>query len=132
MAALPALELAPSTGSSLPGGDMIRMPRLLRRTSPTKPAKMPTFPRPPRAAHAALLLLALLAAGCGALDNQRVPEDFPSGARPAPIPKADLAAAGKVELPPPPPVEPTVETAPPEKLSTPAASPGSEAAPGHP
>lgn len=98
-----------------------------------KPAKLPTFPRPPRAAQAALLLLALLAAGCGAWDNQRVPEDFPSGARPAPIPQVDLAAGGtgNVELPPPPPTEPAVETAPPEKPSAAAPRPASEAAPGH-
>jgi hypothetical protein len=61
---------------------------------------------------AALLLCALLAAGCGE-DNQRVPEDFPSGARPAPVDAAALAAATHqaVELPPPPPAEPTVEPA---------------------
>jgi hypothetical protein len=93
---------------------MIRTLRLLRRTSPMKPTQMPKFSRPPGAALVGLLLLALLAAGCGALDNQRVPEDFPSGARPAPLPMVDLAAAdaGKVELPPPPPAEPAVEPLP--------------------
>jgi hypothetical protein len=133
VAAVPALDPAPSTGSSFLGEDMTRTLRLLRRTSPMKPTKLPTFPCPPGAARLALLLFGLLAAGCGALDNQRVPEDFPSGARPAPVPKVDLAAAGadKVELPPPPPAEPGVEPAPPEKLAAVATRPGSEAAPGH-
>ena len=81
---------------------------------------------------AALLLPALLAAGCGQ-DNQRVPEDFPSGARPAPVSAADLAA-GQAELPPPPPAEPVVE--PPDepaqagKPATVEARPGTGAAPG--
>jgi hypothetical protein len=59
------------------------------------------------AATAGLLLGALLVAGCGE-DNQRVPENFPSGARPAPLPAVDLAA-GAAELPPPPPAEPEVQ-----------------------
>jgi hypothetical protein len=63
------------------------------------------------AATAGLLLGALLTVGCGE-DNQRVPESFPSGTRPAPLPEADLAA-GAAELPPPPPAEPEVQPPPP-------------------
>jgi len=68
-------------------------------------------------APAVLLVGSLMAAaGCGE-DNQRVPEDFPSGARPAPLPPgagADLAA-GRAELPAPPPAEPSVAPTPPAK-----------------
>jgi len=90
---------------------MIRMPLLPRRASS---AIAPAFLRILRAAPAVLLAGSLLAAaGCGE-DNQRVPEDFPSGARPAPLPAADLAA-GRAELPPPPPAEPSVALTPPAK-----------------
>ncbi|HYL04566.1 MAG TPA: hypothetical protein VE075_00900 [Thermoanaerobaculia bacterium] len=83
---------------------MIRTSLVSRRTSRTKASACRRS-----LGAAALLLGALLAAGCGQ-DNQRVPEDFPSGARPAPVDAADLAA-GQAELPPPPPAEPAVETA---------------------
>jgi hypothetical protein len=109
---------------------MFRKPRLLRRISPK------VFLSPLGAARAALLLLALLAAGgCGAFDNERVPEDFPSGARPAPIPEVDPAAAkAEAELPPAPPTEPVVEPPAeqaPGKAAAVATRPGSDAAPGH-
>jgi len=82
---------------------MIRTPLLPRRASSSI---APAFLRVLRVAPAVLLAGSLLAAaGCGE-DNQRVPEDFPSGARAAPLPAADLAA-GRAELPPPPPAEPT-------------------------
>ncbi len=83
---------------------MIRRPLNLRRTSRRKASACRRS-----LGAAALLLGALLAAGCGE-DNQRVPEDFPSGARPAPVDAAALAA-GRAELPPPPPAEPAVEPA---------------------
>jgi hypothetical protein len=106
---------------------MIRIPLLPRRASS---AIAPAFLRVLRVAPAVLLASSLLAAaGCGE-DNQRVPEDFPSGARPAPLPAADLAA-GRAELPPPPPAEPSVEPTPPEKNAVVEARPASEAAPGH-
>src|SRR5260370_32836990 len=93
---------------------MIRIPLLPRRPSS---AITPPFLRVLRALPAALLMSSLLAAaGCGE-DNQRVPEDFPSGARPAPLPAADLAA-GRAELPAPPPAEPNVEPTPPAKNPT--------------
>jgi hypothetical protein len=89
---------------------MTRIPLLPRRASSTLSL---SFRCLLGAAAAALLMSGLLAAGCGE-DNQRVPEDYPSGARPAPLPAADLAA-GRTELPPPPPAEPTVEPTPPAK-----------------
>jgi hypothetical protein len=90
---------------------MIRIPLPPRRASS---AIAPAFLRLLRLAPAVLLVGSLLAAaGCGE-DNQRVPEDFPSGARPAPLPTADLAA-GRAELPSPPPAEPSVELTPPAK-----------------
>jgi hypothetical protein len=89
---------------------MTRIPLLPRRASSTL---SPSFRRLLGAASAALLVSGLLAAGCGE-DNQRVREDYPSGARPAPLSAADLAA-GRAELPPPPPAEPTVEPTPPAK-----------------
>jgi hypothetical protein len=49
------------------------------------------------------LAICLLASGCGQ-DDQRVPENYPSGERPAPLSASDLAAA-KAALPPPPPAE---------------------------
>jgi hypothetical protein len=64
-------------------------------------------------APAVLLLGGLLAAGCGQ-DDQHVPEWYPSGARPAPVPKVDLAAE-RAELPTPPPAEIVVEPTPPAK-----------------
>jgi len=64
-----------------------------------------------RVVPGALLLGGLLAAGCGQ-DDQHVPEDFPSGARPAPIPHIELAAS-RTEMPPPPPAEPEVAPVPP-------------------
>src|SRR5579864_3778317 len=108
-------------GSSTLGGDMIRMPLVSGRRSPAE-----AFSCRWLLGAAALLLPALLAAGCGQ-DNQRVPEDFPSGARPAPVSAADLAA-GQAELPPPPPAEPVVE--PPGEPATVEARPGTGAAPG--
>jgi hypothetical protein len=72
-------------------------------------------------APAVLLLGALLTAGCGE-DNQRVSEHFPSGARPAPVPSADLAA-GLAELPPPPPAEPQLQPPPPAPAAPPAKNP---------
>jgi hypothetical protein len=87
---------------------MMRLPLLPRRASS---AIAPAFLRVLRVAPAVLLAGSLLAAaGCGE-DNQRVPEGFPSGARPAPLPAADVAA-GRAELPPPPPAEPNVELTP--------------------
>ncbi len=89
---------------------MIRIPMLSSHTSPgNPPARRWSFFI---GAGPAVLLLscALLAAGCGQ-DDQRVPETYPSGARPAPVSAADLAAA-RVELPPPPPAEPVLEPAP--------------------
>ena len=131
---------------------MIRTPWLSRWTSPTSslgamPPMPPMAPIPPailgrRAAAPAaplllLALLALLAGGCGSFDNQRVPEDFPSGARPAPVPAADLAAANadQAQLPPAPHAEPAVEAPaeqPPGKAVAVATRPGTEAAPSHP
>jgi hypothetical protein len=107
---------------------MIRRPQVLRRTSRRKASACRRS-----LGAAALLLGALLAAGCGE-DNQRVPESFPSGARPAPVDAAALAAAAQaVELPPPPPAEPAVEPAgepplgqAPGKPAAVAARPGSE------
>jgi hypothetical protein len=81
-----------------------------RRLSPF----LPTFRRFRGMAPAGLLLLGgLLAAGCGEVAeiDQHVPESFASGERPAPLSKAELAAA-KAELPPAPPAEPTVEPTP--------------------
>jgi len=109
---------------------MIRISLLPRRASSTV---APAFRRLLGAAPAALCLSCLLATGCGQ-DNQRVPEDFPSGARPAPLSAADLAAlrAGQSELPPPPPAEPSVEPTPPQKAKAAVeARASSEAAPGH-
>lgn len=107
---------------------MIRIPLLPRRTSS---AIAPAFLRMLRVVPAVLLVGSLLAAtGCGE-DNQRVPEDFPSGARPAPLPPGADLAAGRAELPAPPPAEPSVQPAPPEKNAAVEARPGSEAAPGH-
>lgn len=98
-----------------------------RASSVIAPALLRVF----RVAPAVLLLSSLLvAAGCGD-DNQRVPEDFPSGARPAPLPPGTDLAAARAELPAPPPAEPSVEPTPPEKNVAVAARPGSEAAPGH-
>jgi hypothetical protein len=57
------------------------------------------------------LAICLLAAGCGQ-DDQRVPESYPSGERPAPLSGSDLAAA-KAELPPAPPPEVIVAPEPP-------------------
>jgi len=106
---------------------MIRMPRVSGRRSPAEALSCRGG-----LGAAALLLLALLAASCGQ-DNQRVPEDFPSGAKPAPIPAADLAA-GQAELPPAPPAEPAVEPpaeqAPPGNHAAVEARPGTGAAPG--
>jgi hypothetical protein len=109
---------------------MIRI-LLLPRRDPSTVA--PAFRRLLGAAPAALCLSCLLAAGCGQ-DNQSVPENFPSGARPAPLTAADLAAlrAGQSEVPPPPPAEPSVELTPAQQTNAAvAARPGSEAAPGH-
>lgn len=87
---------------------MIRRPLLPRRASS---GIAPAFLRRLRVAPALLLAGGLLAAaGCGE-DNQRVPENLPSGTRPAPLPAADVAA-GRAELPPPPPAEPSVELTP--------------------
>lgn len=109
---------------------MIRRSLLSRRTSSTL---APAFRRLLGAAPATLCLSVLLAAGCGQ-DNQRVPEDFPSGTRPAPLSAADLAAgrtAAQSELPPPPPAEPSVEPTPPAQQNAASeARAGSEAAPG--
>jgi len=94
---------------------MIRIPLLSRRASSTE---TPAFRRMLVVVSAVLLVSSLLAAaGCGE-DNQRVREDFPSGARPAPLPAADLAAS-RAELPPPPPAEPSVAPTPPAKNPTP-------------
>jgi hypothetical protein len=71
------------------------------------------------AAPALLLLGSLLAAGCGQ-DDQHVPEWYPSGARPAPVPKVEPAAA-RAELPPPPPAEIEAEPTPPALPSAAAA-----------
>jgi hypothetical protein len=91
---------------------MIRTPLLPLRASS---AIAPAFLRMLRVAPAVLLVGSLLAAaGCGD-DNQRVPEDFPSGARPAPLPPGADLAAGRAELPAPPPAEPSVELTPPAK-----------------
>jgi hypothetical protein len=93
---------------------MMGTPLLPRRASS---AIAPAFLRVLRVAPAVLLAGSLLAAaGCGE-DNQRVPEGFPSGARPAPLPASDLAA-GRAELPPPPPAEPNVELTPQAKNPT--------------
>ena len=112
---------------------MIRTPRPLRWTSLTNlPATIPALPR----RGAALLSLALLAGGCGAFVDQHVPEDFPSGARPAPVPEVHLAGAdvNQAELPPAPPAEPAAEAAaeqPPGKAAAVATRLASGAAPGH-
>jgi hypothetical protein len=81
----------------------------------TSPRTVPSLRRLLGAAPAVLLLGGLLAAaaGCGE-DDQHVPEWYPSGARPAPVPKVD-AAALRAELPPPPPAEIDVEPAPPSE-----------------
>ncbi len=97
---------------------MIRKP-LPHRTSP---AMAPALRRLLGAAPAALLLGCLLAAGCGQ-DDQHVPEWYPSGARPAPVPKVD-AAAERAKPAPPPPGEIEAEPQPPP------ARPGATAARG--
>lgn len=77
----------------------------------------------PPAALLVPLVICLLAGGCGQ-DNQRVPESFPSGERPAPL--ADSApAAAKAELPPDPPAELIVAPTPPSKRSEAGAKPSS-------
>jgi len=92
---------------------MTSLPLLPRLASSTV---APAFRRLLVMTLAVLLMCSLLAAaGCGA-DNQRVREDFPSGARPAPLPTVDLAAS-RAELPPPSPAEPNVEPTPPAKNS---------------
>jgi len=79
------------------------------------------------AAPALLLAGALLAAGCGE-DNQSVSEHYPSGARPAPVPAADVAAA-PAELPPAPPAEPVVQPPPPPASPAAATSEKDQGAP---
>ena len=69
------------------------------------------------------LAICLLAAGCGQ-DDQRVPESYPSGERPAPLSKSDLAAA-KAELPPAPPPEVMVAPEPPGEHAAAGARSGS-------
>ena len=100
---------------------MMRTPLLPRRVTS---AIAPALPRALRAlrvlrvAPAVLLVGSLMAAaGCGE-DNQRVPEDYPSGARPAPLPPGAGQAAGRAELPAPPPAEPSVAPTPPAKNPT--------------
>jgi hypothetical protein len=73
-----------------------------------------------------LLCCGLVAlAACGE-DDQRVPESFPSGARPAPVPATDEGAM--VEVPPPPPAEPRLQTAVDAAPASPAAVPAADGA----
>ncbi len=102
---------------------MMRTP-LPPRSSATR--KAPAFRLLRGAVPACLLAGALLAAGCGE-DNQSVPEHFASGARPAPVPAADVAAP-PAELPPAPPAEPVVQP-PPPAVSPAAATPEQGRAP---
>src|SRR5260370_31502737 len=88
------------------GGDMIRSPHSPRRRVAAPPPRRRQIAGKRPAVLlgiAAPLVLCLLAAGCGQ-DDQRVPESYPSGERPAPLSGSDLAAA-RAELPPPPPAE---------------------------
>jgi hypothetical protein len=80
----------------------------------TSPRTVSSLRRLLGAAPAVLLLGGLLAAatGCGE-DDQHVPEWYPSGARPAPVPKVDPAALRAEPPPPPPPAEIDAEPAPP-------------------
>jgi hypothetical protein len=124
-------------------GAMIRLP--------FRPRRQPLAAAAPTATHAALAgaaaaprgpgrslsrrrqllvtTLALLAgvlvmlAGCGE-DDQHVSESFASGARPAPLPAADAAAASGVQVPAPPPAEPKLAPA------EPAAGAATQSAPG--
>jgi hypothetical protein len=100
------------------GGDMIHKPHSPRRCM----AALPTLRRRiagmrPAAllGMAAPLMICLLAAGCGQ-DDQRVPESYPSGERPAPLSGSELAAA-RADLPPAPPPELIVAPEPPAKRS---------------
>src|SRR5258708_5422239 len=97
---------APATDALSWGGDMIRSPHSPRRRVAAPPPRRRQIAGKRPAVLlgiAAPLVLCLLAAGCGQ-DDQRVPESYPSGERPAPLWGSDLAAA-RAELPPPPPAE---------------------------
>ena len=59
-----------------------------------------------RFASPALALLLLFALAAGGCEDNRVPETYPSGSTPAPVPKVDAKAAAGVEVPPAPPAEP--------------------------
>lgn len=99
----------------LPRRRVAALPLRRRQIAVTRPAVLLGLAAP--------LLLCLLASGCGQ-DDQRVPESYPSGERPAPLAESDLAAA-KAQLSPPPPPELIVAPAPAGERSTAGARPAS-------